>query len=159
MKDTGRRIATLLVGLGVSIAVGGCAERTPSVVRLYYKPPPVPAQLGPRVIVVRLTDARRTEEGAGDPMRVSVRYIFFEKEKIMATRPWAPDLALGLAAAPRGQGFDASVADSAPADPGCDVLTGEVQDFSTEQRFVPLPTWNPITVQRVRPAYISVGSS
>jgi hypothetical protein len=138
-----RAIAGLLTVALSAAAVSGCAERVLLAVRLYYKPPPVPAQLSPKVLVTRFIDARRPDDGGGEPMRVGTRYnfgplfILIKTEKIMATRPWPPDLALAIMAALRGQGFDATVTNGIPADFNGDVLTGEVRDFSLDERFVP----------------------
>jgi uncharacterized lipoprotein YajG len=131
-----------LIHRGVSVALvlalvtltAGCADR---IVTLRYKPPAEAPQLGPRVVVGPFTDMRGSE-GDRDPYRVGGVYGGYGNRlaKIIATRPWSPDLVLALVAELRGQGFDASAAGaSADAPPARSVLTGEIRNFSTESRW------------------------
>ncbi len=125
-----------------SIALTACGDK---VIQLHYAPDAKIERLasGQGVTVYRFTDARGSEGDKGDVRRVGGIYGGYGNRlaKVMASAPWPETLVEGLAAGLTQRGMphvvpvpDAPYASrTAPTTPLA--LTGEIRNFSTEERF------------------------
>jgi hypothetical protein len=133
---------TVLVGVA-AVILAGCGDK---IVQLRYDTDPTIERVagGQAVTVFRFTDARGTEGDKGDVRRVGGIYGGYGNRlsKVMATSPWPETLVQALTAGLTQRGIATTAVADREYIPGVPVataliLSGEIRNFSTEQRYTP----------------------